>query len=296
MWYPLIAFSFLAVLWVVAFSQRKTNRYLVISIVPTIFFVSLFMASKIDRIGYLSLRNPRVLLIDYSRNMMNSLDYFVATLMIISFILIVIRFKPINPFIKISVFYSAGILTQLYPLYDVNHLWLIAPLLIISTVITFGDSKPASALFKPGLTLTLFGLISGLLIQIAVFVTAERVPFESASLRGMYAPSAFAKQLDETMINLEKYVLPNSTSFDCVNGIYAGAGGEYLSSTKQFVSWGPDSYLVTKGENIFACAITNKQIAEFQARGYFIAFKDPLTLFGDSEPRGYWNVLFRFGG
>jgi hypothetical protein len=292
-WYPLISLSFLSILGLISFVRSRKPYYSIFSILSVVIFVSLYAASKLEREGYLSLRNPKVLLIDFGRNMMNSLDYVTAFFILIFFFVVLFRFKSFNPMLTLCVFYATGILTQLYPLYDVNHLWLISPLLIIVSIAVLGDSRIFHRFFLGGLSITLLGLISALLIQIWMFTSIPRSTFESVSLRGMYAPSSFAKQLDQTMINLEKFVKPNSASFDCVNGLYAGAGGQYLASTRQFVNWGPEANSAKTGDLLFVCAIEENDISKYMVNGYSIVFKDPLTLFGDSEPRGFWNVLLK---
>jgi hypothetical protein len=258
---------------------------------PFFIFVSLFFISRFERTGYLSLRNPRIILIDYSKNMINSLDYAAAFLMIFSTFFVLFKVKQVKSYVAISVLYSTGILTQLYPLYDFGHLWYIAPLLIISSLVAFGNAELFIKYIKPNIYSVLSGLLVALALQIWSTTSIPRVPFDSPSLRGMLAPAAFAKQLDSTMLKLENYAKPGSTAFNCVNGIYSGAGGNYLASSRQFVSWGPDAELAITGNQVFLCAVTDATIDEYISNGYTVIFKDPLTLFGESQPRGYWNIL-----
>lgn len=290
-WYPVIAISFLILFLFSWWLKSKSVPKIVTFALPIFIFVSLFVTSRIERTGYLSLRNPRVAIIDYSKNMMSSLVYTAAFLMVIATIFLLFKTKKVKSGVAVSTLYSTGILAQLYPLYDVNHLWLIAPLLIISSFVVFGDSFLFINFFKPNVLNVLSGLLVVLALQIWSTTSIPRVAFESPSLRGMLAPAAFANQLDATMLKLQVFVEPNSTSFDCVNGIYSGAGGNYLSSSRQFVSWGPYAALVKLGDNMFLCAVTNTTIDQYIDTGYRVVFKDPLTLFGESHSRGYWNVL-----
>jgi hypothetical protein len=290
-WYPVIAISLLTLVLITWWLKSRYFPKLLIFALPLFIFITLFFISRIERTGYLSLRNPRVMLIDYSKNMMNSLDYAAAFLMILSTFFLLLKVKQVKSYVAISILYSTGILAQLYPLYDVNHLWLIAPLLIISSLVTFGNSEMFIKYIKPNISSVLLGLLVALALQIWATTSIPRVSFDSPSLRGMLAPAAFAKQLDSTMLKLEIYAKPGSTAFNCVNGIYSGSGGKYLASSRQFVSWGPDAELAITGDRVFLCAVTDMTIDEFLSDGYTVIFKDPLTLFGESQPRGYWNIL-----
>jgi hypothetical protein len=292
-WYPVISGSFLFILLLIWWLRSRSLPKVFTFLIPMLIFVFLFFVSRIERTGDLTLRNPRVMIIDYSKNMMNSLDYAAAFLMIVGTIYTFIRIKRVRSEIAVAILFSAGILTQLYPLYDVNHLWLISPLLIISSLIAYGGSSFFTTYIRPSIVYVLTGLLIALAFQIVAVTSSPRVYFESPSLKGMLAPAGFAKQLDETMLNLELYAEPNSVAFDCLNGIYAGAGGNYLASTHQFVNWGPESELAKTGESIFLCAVTETKISEYTERGYKVIFQDPLTLFGESVPRGFWTVLLR---
>lgn len=291
-WYPAVAITFILLLLVI--SSRKYQRIPrpVALVLPAAIFILFYAASRIERIGYLSLRNPRVLLIDFGRNMMSSIDYAAAFVMFISVLIMFLRRNKFSIIKQITILFALGIATQLYPLYDVNHLWMISPIFICSILVTYGDTKQFIKFIQGNLGLLLFGLCTALIIQIFSFTSVDRVEFKSPTLQGMYAPKDFAIQLDQTLLNLESYLSPQSASFDCLNGLYAGAGGRYLASSEQFVNWGPSPEAAQSGEKLFVCAIPNERIESYIDSGYQILFKDPLTLFGDSQPRGYWNILF----
>ena len=292
-WYPVIAISLLTLLMVTWwFKSRAFPKVLALAF-PFFIFIVLFFVSRIERTGYLSLRNPRVMLIDYSKNMMNSLDYAAAFLLIIGSFFVLFKIKQVKSNVAISILYSTGILAQLYPLYDVNHLWLIAPLLIISSLVAFGNSLPFLEFIKPNLLSVLSGLLIALTLQIWSTTSIPRVSFDSPSLRGMLAPAPFANQLDSTMLKLQIYVKPGSSVFNCENGIYSGAGGNYLSSSRQFVNWGPSAELAMRGDTIFLCAVTNGKIDEYVASGYSVVFKVGLDPRGELGSKGNWNVLLQ---
>jgi hypothetical protein len=292
LWYPGISIAFLFLCFMLGWSRNILKSKLVVGLISSLLFIAFFFISRIARVGYLSLRNPRVMAIDFGRNMMNSLDYFSALAILVIAVAVFFKRKTISSLSKISLAFGIGILTQLYPLYDVNHLWLISPLLIVALTIILGEFDFYPNFLKRGFPFVLIGLLSALLLQIGFFTSVPRAPFASASLRGMYAPAAFEVQLDQTMNKLSKNVRPGTASFDCLNGIYAGSGGKYLASSNQFVNWGPNPEQAKTGSLIFVCAISEAEISSYTSNHYEILFKDPLTLFGDSKPRGFWNVLF----
>lgn len=290
MWYPATAITFLAFLFLIVRASQSRVKHRSLFLITAGVFVLLLLASKIDRVGYLSLNNPRVLLIDFARNMLNSLDYTAAMIMFVSAIIFLAKRKRFSGSQKIVTFASIGTATQLYPLYDVNHLWMISPVFIFSSLVMFGDSRGFKRV-RSGLDVLLVGLLIALAVQLALFIRIERAPLQSPSLTGMYAPRDFAFSLDSTMTLLEKEVTPGSTSFNCMNGIYAGAGGKYLASSQQFVDWGPDSKLAETGNLMFVCAIDSKKLQFYYRSGYVAIFKNPHIFFGERSPRGYWDVL-----
>ena len=292
MWYPVIAVSFIVLLIILSTRIYRKIPRLISFAVPILVFLFFFGVSRIQRTGYLSLRNPRVLLIDYGKNMMNSLDYAAAFVMFVTVLLMILRHQKFAPFQKFAVLYSLGIAFQLYPLYDVIHLWMISPIFICSLLLVYGDSTSRFSVQTSNFSILALGLGCALVMQVFAFTSIDRVKFSSVSLKGMYAPKDFAVQLDRTLLNLERQVPPKSASFDCLNGLYSGAGGKYLASSTQFVNWGPKPDLAKSGKLLFVCAVPSIDVQGFLASGYQIMFKDPLIFYGDLEPRGYWNILF----
>jgi len=195
----------------------------------------------------------------------------------------------------ISVLYSMGVMTQLYPLYDVNHLWLVSPMFIIGFLVAFGDTLLFKKFSVRPLQIVLLGICVALIGQILSFALEPRSSFESASLKGMSGPTEFARSLDLTMFQLQKFAKPKSTVFQCGNGIFAGAGGRYLASSNSLVNWGPDANENELGSQVFFCGVNKRFIDEVESAGYAIVFKVPLVYFGKNEPSGLWNVLLKLG-
>jgi hypothetical protein len=292
-WYPVIFFFLVLAIMFTRRLNRITSSVPFSIIVTTSIFLLLLLISKQDRVGDLTLTNPRILAIDSARNMLNSLNYTAALIMLVASVYLLFNLPKIKPDAAISVLYSAGLLTQLYPLYDVNHLWLISPMLIIGLIISFGDSRRFSTSIKKSTVVVLSGLSIALVVQLLLFVSTPRVSFISPSLKGMFAPAKFAAQLDETMLELAEYASPASTVFECDNGIYAGSGGKYLAASPQFVNWGPLNESLATDQKLFICGATSEAISQKINLGYEVLFRTPLVYFGSDEVSGLWNVLFK---
>lgn len=303
--YPTIFVACICLFLSVYLLQKKFTGFAVSQFYVVGLFVSFFIISQFAREGYLSLRNPKILAIDFSKNMLNSLSYLGAFSTFLAFLTLVFYFKKVSFFSAVLIVYSASMLTQLYPLYDISHLWMIAPILIICGVVIFSTYEFFKNFIDPSLSFFLIGLLTALILQANSFFSIDRVGFQSVSLKGMLAPNNYARELDKTLINLELILKPKSTKFDCINGIYAAAGGKYLASSPQFINWGPGngSRVVftggqgilrepIQGKSIFVCAISSLQIETYSQLGYRTAIKDPVTLFGELKHTDYWNVLF----
>lgn len=293
LWYPIIFFFIASAVILIGWLFKKYQSNLFSLLLSIITFMSLLWISRQDRVGDLTLANPRILAIDSATNMLNSINYFAAFLMVLSSIYLLINSQKIRPEVAISVLYCAGILTQLYPLYDVNHLWLISPILLIVCLVTFGDHSLFSKQRKDGTIFVLTGMCVALVAQLLLFISISREPFESPSLKGMYAPAQFTFYLDKTMKDLTRFAAPESTVFDCENGLYAGAGGNYLASSPTFVNWGPSNESIDNNGLIFMCDVTDQEIEMKAKLGYTVIFKTPVVYFGGSGESGLWRVLLQ---
>ena len=292
-WYPVIC-VFLALIILSIRSLIQLRNGISVSIFLMIaLFLTLLLISKINRTGNLTLRNPKVLSIDLARNMLNSLDYSVAFIMVLAFILGSFKIKKVPTVNALGVLYSVGVMTQLYPKYDVNHLWLVSPMFIIGFLVAFGNTSLFRKISVRPLQIALLGLCVALSAQIFSLAIQPRSSFESLSLKGMSGPTEFARSLDLTMLQLEKFAKPESTVFQCENGIFAGAGGKYLASSNSLVNWGPDANKSEFGSQVFFCGVSDKVIRDIESIGYQIVFKVPLVYFGDTEPSGLWNVMLK---
>jgi hypothetical protein len=293
LWYPIIFFFIASSVVFIAWLLKKYRSSFFSLLIAVSAFMSLLWISRQDRVGNLTLANPRILAIDSATNMLNSISYFAAFLMVLCSIYLLFNSRKIRPEVAISILYCAGILTQLYPLYDVNHLWLISPILLIVCLVTFGDHSLFSKHRKDGTMFVLTGVCVALVAQLLLFISIPREPFESPSLKGMYAPARFTFYLDKTMKDLTSFAAPESTLFECENGLYAGAGGNYLASSPAFVNWGPSNESFDVNDLIFMCDATDQEIEMKTKSGYTVIFKTPLVYFGDSEESGLWRVLLR---
>lgn len=292
-WYPVICFFLALIIWSVRLLIQFRNGISFSIFLTIALFLIFLLVSKIDRTGNLTLRNPRIVAIDLARNMLNSLDYSVAFIMALAFVIGAFKIKRVPTAIALGVLYSVGIMTQLYPKYDINHLWLVSPMLIIGFLVLFGDTSWFKGISIQPLQIVLLGMCVALVVQILALALQPRSSFDSPSLKGMSGPTDFARSLDLTLLQLEKYAKSESTNFQCENGIFAGAGGKYLASTKSLVNWGPDANEDGFGSQVFFCGVSDKIIDEAKSLGYKIVFKVPLIYFRGTEPSGLWNVMLK---
>jgi hypothetical protein len=144
---------------------------------------------------------------------------------------------------------SLGMIVQLYPQPDVMHLWWIAPVLILTIPITMSliQKQEISTSLKFSFLRNIYTAksISTILIAMSlvgafqgvVFVTKDWSEYSLPVLQGTYAESEKVKN-QRIFDVIPKYAIPQSSSFDCLEGIYSVAAGKYLATDQWFVNWG----------------------------------------------------------
>jgi hypothetical protein len=130
-------------------------------------------------------------------------------------------------------------LAQLYPSPDPLHLWYIAPLCLVASSPFISDSlvKLIGLDWSKKFSMAIGALVVSLFVVLVVNALNHRVIYTDkifSSMRGV--PNS---PMEKTMLLLEKQAIPGSVDMQCMNGIYASAGGHYLASSKYFVNWGP---------------------------------------------------------
>ncbi len=160
---------------------------------------------------------------------------------------------------------SLGMIVQLYPQPDVMHLWWIAPVLILTIPIVIKlTQKPEISIFKKfsfsrkiynakSISTVMVVMSLGGAFQGMVFVNKDWSEYSLPVLQGTYAESEKVKN-QRIFDVIPRYAIPRSSSFDCLEGIYSVATGEYLAADQWFVNWGNNKKeFQNPGEVRFIC-------------------------------------------
>lgn len=170
------------------------------------------------------------------------------------------KFKTLSTASAFQLLVATSCLAQLYPSPDSYHIWWIAPIMIL-TISTFFPFPTLATREK--IALLLLPLLVVNCIQVAQDFSKPREVYRSTVLRGMMGND---RNLDQGLLMLEDST-PGSVNFDCSDGIYAANQNGYLSSSWQFVNWGPKDQ--TKNLNsryIFRCVYEAERF-----KGFFLA-------------------------
>ena len=151
------------------------------------------------------------------------------------------------------VFSFTGVI-QLYPQSDSLHLWWIAPLCLpvlnIAIKIPFKQKSITELEFSRFVLLPIS--ISGLILC-AHFVNQPWKEYTIPVLQGTYADPRKVDSL-EIFTQIATKSIKGQTSFDCADGVYAVADGNYNAPDAWFVNWGNSKNENTKiGRKRFIC-------------------------------------------
>jgi hypothetical protein len=132
--------------------------------------------------------------------------------------------------------FSIGSLAQLLPSPDYLHLWWISPVLIMC-ISCFLDGKTMDFLVWKAV---LLGVLFTNLIFLYSTLSQDRFYIKDTVARGMYGLSSQIPDSDllESLRAIDKYFEEEKGYFHCRMGIYSVANGDFLSKSKDFVSWG----------------------------------------------------------
>ncbi len=297
-WIPFFGmFNLLILRKIMRFKSLKSLQVRFIILGTFLFYIMLLIFSQLPRHGAQTLRNPRILEIIGGQKAQFAFNFTVLTLFLL-LILQVVYFwarkvgsgKFVGNESQIIYFLVAGATaTQLYPYTDEYHIAFVVPVIIVASVFVFpkhSNLLPNQHAFY----CVALALIPSLLVHFLLLANLDRYEFQSKTLTGMYGSLQSAKSLDSTMVALENE-LPG-IRFNCADGIYAGAGGRYLSLDEKFVTWGPPPRTAKDFDREFLCYADNQIIDSYLSQGWYVKFKvlwRPVTGYSDIS---YWNILF----
>ena len=173
----------------------------------------------------------------FAQNMRFLLVYSLAAFLIYSCIRILINGQMRKkPNLVVPFAFSIGSLAQLLPSPDYLHLWWISPVLIMCIPFFFDGKTMDSLVWKA----VLLGVLFTNLIFLHSTLSQNRPYIEETVARGMYGLSSQIPDSDllESLRAIEKFFGEEKGYFHCRMGIYSVANGDFLSKTRDFVSWG----------------------------------------------------------
>jgi hypothetical protein len=229
-----------------------TKKYVVSSVILLVAPISIW---KVNDKSYL---NPKYFLVSISQHFTNWLGYSAVTFLIYLFIRSLLK-KSSSRFQLVIGIYGVSILSQLYPLHDVLHLYWITPVIVVLLAIWLDTDR---SLFDRNRVTTLKLILLPLLAVNVVLSTynfaIDRVVYQSDSvLRGMKGNAASTIPIQKTIDAVVSASLTGSIEFNCMDGLYAVSGGKYLPIGKNFVNWGPEINSNAKTRYILACNLSS---------------------------------------
>lgn len=302
-WYPIIT-VFILGLFLIATKLKLVLNKIFISCIIVILVFAVYFISKIPREGYLSYKNPKIVLIDGANNLLQFTGYLSVTLVLYMFILKILFplykkpleiFKAIN-MDSIGLCLGVSVIGQLFPLHDSIHLWYITPICLIVVIPYIYKSTMLLKDPKTNVVILLTSLLFVLIYQLQVNQSGSFYKFMDKSLQGMSSNLPYAENLDETLLAISRNIKTRSTLFECNHGLYAAAGAKFLSFNNQFVAWGPKDLKnnTLAPDFLFICDISINRIKLKQREGW-----DPIftiqNLYIPENFRDSFNVIFRKG-
>jgi hypothetical protein len=229
----------------------ETKKYVVFSLILLIAPISIW---KVTDKSYL---NPKYFLVSLTQNFTNWLGYSAVTFLLYLFVRSLIKKSLTRLRLAIGV-YGISILTQLYPLHDVLHLYWITPVIVVLLAIWLDtDRSQFNRTRLATLKLILLPLLGVNLILSGYNLAMDRVNYQSDSvLRGMRGNPTNLDPIQKTIDAVMSASAIGSIEFNCRDGLYAVSGGRYLPLGPNFVNWGPEVNSEVKTKFVLACNLT----------------------------------------
>lgn len=276
---PLVCY-FMYILVYKSFKFKHKIGYVFLPIIISGLFKVLSTAYALEETGKQSLFNPSYFFYETLKRSLLSIDYlpislFVGTTFYLHFLT---KRREVNNALNDHVLLAFGIgtLTQLYPLFDPWHLWMISPIFVM--ILSLGRYLR----FIPKVHKTTVVIIFGIFTSVSTLgyiknSSSQSFEFDSKILKGMTSSRADARQLDSTLLHLQKeYPGVGQVKFLCTDGLYAAAIQRYMNEDYMFVDWGLESTKIeAMTKSVFVCDYTKMQIDGFRGNGWNVVFEMP---------------------
>jgi hypothetical protein len=298
-WYPLIALSAATVIYFVVKFTVAPGRVLVkvvfsaalLSVIPLTLALSKFQTAS-----YSTMLDPRLFLITFSRRVYYSLGYLTVVCFLLVLIFTIVKYFRNRKLVAsrdwLILSFGLTALTQLYPLYDPWHLWFITPIIIAAAIFLLPKFQTTAELRKGAIICSAIAIIALGLNNTSNFISTP-YKFDDGILAGMRTSDPYNKDLTATLTMLRLKGVPRQIRFECPNGLYAAAGGEFLSIDGAFVNWGPiPSETAKPARQLFICEISSQAISSYASQGWILVAKERFRTLGNMASLPKYNVLF----
>lgn len=127
---------------------------------------------------------------------------------------------------------------QLYPQPDVLHLWWVAPIFLPCSILSFQlivNKFKHLNIETLNIAVAAFSALG--IILATPYIARPWSAYSLPVLKGTYTFEAKANAMNQ-FVDMQQYILPRKTSFDCPDGIFAVSNKEYQAIDEWFVNWG----------------------------------------------------------
>ena len=257
----LLLFPVLSSTFYIADKFLKAKSYSLFSRISITLLILAIAPISMIQVAHKSYLNPKYAAVSFSQNYTNLIGYLTATFLVYLFVRALVQ-KSFTPLRLAVGIFGISILSQLYPLHDILHLYWVTPVLIVVTAVwidtdrnILDDSKIKT------LKIILIPLLSVNLILSAHNLSISRVDYEANSvLYGMKGIPDKVRSIQKTIDAVNFAAKLGDIEFNCMDGMYAVSGGRYLPSGSNFVNWGPKSEINYETKYILACNLSNSEV------------------------------------
>jgi hypothetical protein len=264
-------------------AMRATLNAMLVS-----FAVFVFIMQFIRKVEPFTLLNPQVFAVTFSQKFFYAFTFGVLCSFCAFSIALLCRLLRRQSLPNLWDFLALGMLTQLYPLQDPYHIFVIVPALLISLARSYTERRwdlPSSlSALMSKLSLrsmsSIFTFV--LLIQTLLLGLKTDHRFSFGILEGMYSRSysayvqegrmnkKWAKDLEQTIRELSKQKIKGKVHFFCKEGLFSAASGQYLPADEFYVDWGPVPDMREPAPFEFHCNLSREELNLLIANGFTI--------------------------
>lgn len=241
----------------------------------------------------LTLRNPEVFLITFSQKFSYFFTFTILCLYGLLFFYNFVKSLIEKSFKRLGIFdaMAVGMLSQLYPLHDSYHIFVITPGLLVALAqsnhfrnkaLQMTESFRNKVVYAKTITAILlcFLILQNLLLGLRI-----DYKFSHGILDGIYSRSYYSDQLesqmnrrwalalDRTINKLSRVDQNRNIQFHCKEGLFSASDGNYMASDPYFVDWGPIPEIRRQANFHFYCRLPEKDLTLLLRSGLDLVFK-----------------------